>query len=145
MPLWIKRCVPITTSTEPVGDLSLHLGRLGVGLEPRERRHLDRERRVALGERAEVLLHEQRRRHEHRDLLAVLHGLERRAHGDLGLAVADVAADQPVHRHRALHVGLDLVDRLELVGCLDVRERVLELALPGRVRAEREARRGHAG
>ena len=58
----------------------------------------------------EVLLHQQRRRHQHGHLLAVLDRLERGAHGDLGLAVADVAADQPVHRDVALHVGLDLVD-----------------------------------
>ena len=62
--------------------------------------HVDREAGVPLGERLHVLLHEQRRRHEHGDLLAVLHRLERGAHGDLGLAVADVAADQPVHRDR---------------------------------------------
>jgi hypothetical protein len=47
-----------------------------------------------------VLLHEQRRGHEHGHLLAVLHGLERGAYGDLGLAVADVAADDAVHRDR---------------------------------------------
>ena len=104
---------------------------------------LDRELRHPLGERREVLLREQRRRHEHGHLLAVLHRLERRAHRDLGLAVADVAADHPVHRDRLLHVGLDLVDRGELVGRLDVGEGVLELALPRGVRAERVARRGH--
>ena len=75
--------------------------------------------------------------HEHRDLLAVLDRLERRAHRDLGLAVADVAADQPVHRDRALHVGLDLVDGAQLVGRLDVGEGVLELALPRGVGRER--------
>jgi hypothetical protein len=76
--------------------------------------------------------------HEDGDLLAVLHRLERGPHGDLGLAVADVAADEPVHRDRALHVGLDLVDGAQLVGRLDVGEGVLELALPrgvGRRRA----------
>ena len=95
---------------------------------------------VPLGEGLEVLLHEQGRRHQDRDLLAVLHRLERGPHGDLGLAVADVAADQPVHRDRLLHVGLDLVDGGELVGGLDVREGVLELALPRGVGAERVAR-----
>ena len=61
--------------------------------------------------RAEVLLGEDRRRHEHRDLLAVVDRLERGPHRQLGLAVADVAAEQPVHRPRALHVVLDLGDR----------------------------------
>ena len=100
-------------------------------------RTVDRELRVALGEGLEVLLDEQRRRHEHGDLLAVLHRLERRPHRDLGLAVADVAADQAVHRDGPLHVGLDLVDGAQLVGRLDVGEGVLELALPRGVRARR--------
>src|SRR6476469_8585302 len=66
------------------------------------------------------------------------------ANRDLGLAVADVTADQPVHGHRALHVGLDLVDAGQLVGRLDVREGVLELALPRGVGAEGVPGRGHA-
>ena len=74
---------------------------------------LDRERVVAqaLGERAEVLLGEDRRRHQHQHLLAGVRRLERGAQRDLGLAVADVAADQPVHRALGLHVGLDRLDR----------------------------------
>ena len=115
-----------------------------VALEARQRGDLDRELRVALGEGLLVLADEQRRRHEDRDLLAVLDRLERRAHRDLGLAVADVAADEPVHRDLLLHVGLDLVDADQLVGRLDVGEGVLELALPRGVRRERVALRGHA-
>ena len=46
--------------------------------------------------------------HQDGDLLAVLYGLERGADSDLGLAVADVAADHPVHRDGLLHIGLDL-------------------------------------
>ena len=88
---------------------------------------------------------QQRGRHQHGDLLAVLDRLERRPHRDLGLAVADVAADQPVHRDRLLHVGLDLVDGAQLVGGLVEREGVLELALPRGVRAERVALGGLAG
>ncbi len=82
-----------------------------------------------------MLFDEEGRRHEHRDLFAVLDGLERRAHGDLGLAEADVAREQAVHGgDRPLHVGLDLVDRLQLVERLGVGgERLLELVLPGRV------------
>ena len=72
-------------------------------------------------------------RDEDGNLLAVLDGLKRRPHRDLRLAVADVAADQPVHRDGLLHVALDLVDGGELVGRLHVGERVLQLALPGRV------------
>ncbi len=120
------------------------LGVQAVG-EPGQALHGHREGVHALGERVEVLLGEQRGRHQHGDLLAVLHGLERGAHGDLGLAVADVAADDPVHRDAAHHVGLDLVDGRHLVGRLGERERVLELALPRGVRAERVAGRGLAG
>ncbi len=105
---------------------------------------LDRERVVLepLGERAVVLLGEDRRRHEHHHLLAVVGGLEGGAQRDLGLAVADVAADQPVHRPRRLHVELDLLDRLALVGRLAVGKGVLELAQPVGVGREGMARRG---
>ena len=89
-----------------------------------------------------MLLGQQRGRHQHDHLLAVLHGLERGADRDLGLAVADVAGDHPVHRDRLLHVGLDLVDGGQLVGRLGVGEGVLELALPGRVRAKAKPGRG---
>ncbi len=98
----------------------------------------------ALTERLAVLVREQRRRREDRDLLAVLHRLEGRPHRDLGLAVADVAADQPVHRDGLLHVALHLGDRLELVGRLLVRERVLHLPLPRRVGTECEPDRSLA-
>src|SRR4051794_6979612 len=93
---------------------------------------LDRERVVLepLCERAEVLLGEDRRRREDEHLLAVVRRLERSAERDLGLAVADVAADEAVHRLRALHVGLDLLDCLALVGRLLPREGGLELAQP---------------
>ncbi len=86
---------------------------------------------------------QQRGRHQHRHLLAVLHRLERRPDRDLGLAVADVAADHPVHRQRLLHVRLDLVDGRHLVGRLDVGEGVLQLALPRGVRAEGVPAGGH--
>ena len=45
-----------------------------------------------------MLAGEQRRRHDDRDLLAVMRRSESRAQRHLGLAEADVAADQPVHR-----------------------------------------------
>ena len=55
-----------------------------------------------LGERPVVLLGEDGRGREEEDLLAVGRRLERRAQRDLGLPVADVAADEPVHRPSAL-------------------------------------------
>ena len=136
--------MPITMSTVPsVSPASVSRACLSVW-KRESARTLHGEAGEALGEGLEVLLDQQRRRHEHRDLLAVLDRLERGAHGDLGLAEADVAREQAVHRDRLLHVGLDLVDRLQLVGRLGERERLLELALPGRVGAERVALGRHA-
>ena len=127
-----------------VGEPGERVAGLLVGLEPRQRAHLHGKAREALGEGLEVLLDQQGRRHQHRDLLAVLDRLERGAHRDLGLAEADVAREQPVHRDRLLHVGLDLIDRLQLVGRLGERERLFELALPRGVGSERVTLGRHA-
>ena len=86
-----------------------------------------------------MLLGQDRRGREEGDLLAVHHGLERRPQRDLGLAVADVAAQQPVHRAGALHVRLDVGDGLQLIRRLLKGEVLLELALPGRVGREGKA------
>ena len=83
-----------------------------------------------LGERPEVLLGEDRRRDEDEHLLARLGRLEGGAQRDLGLAVADVAADQAVHRALGLHVALDELDRLALVRRFLVREVRFELPQP---------------
>ena len=56
----------------------------------------------AVLQRLEMLERQDGRRREHRHLLAVHDRLERGAHRDLGLAVADVAAQQAVHRRRRL-------------------------------------------
>ncbi len=105
-----------------VGEAADRLALLGRGAEAAD--VLDHERVVAqaLGERAEVLLGEDRRRHEHHHLLAAARRLDRGAQRDLGLAVADVAADQPVHRPLGLHVDHHVVDRVALVGRLAVGE-----------------------
>ena len=58
-----------------------------------------------------MLKRQHRRRRENGHLLAVHHRLERGAHRDLGLAVADVAAQQAIHRRRRFHVALDVGDR----------------------------------
>jgi len=76
-----------------VGELGEGVGHLRVGGEPGQLPDLHRELRHPLGEGVEVLLRQQRGGHQHRHLPAVLHRLERRAHGDLGLAEADVPAD----------------------------------------------------
>ena len=111
-----------------------------VGLLGREepRQHLDADRVAGepLAEGLRVLLRQQRGRDEHRDLRAVLHGLERGPDGHLGLAEADVAAHQPIHRRGVLHVGFHVGDGLGLIDRLLIRERIFELALPGCVGRE---------
>ena len=127
---WTSRCVPIRMSTAagrgPLQDV------LDLGLGPEPVDDLDRERELGHPRReaAVVLLGQDGRRHEHGDLLAGVDRLERGADGDLGLAVADVAADQAVHRPGLGHVALDRLDGRELVGRLLVGEGGLELGHP---------------
>ena len=83
-------------------------------------------------------------RREKRHLLAVHHRLERGPHRDFGLAVADVAAQQAIHRRRRFHVAPDVVDGVLLVDREIPLEGIVELALPVRVGAERVARHGLA-
>ena len=124
------RWVPIRMSTAPAGGALQDVADLGLGPEAVD--DLDREGKLghARGEAAMVLLGEDGGGHEHGDLLAGVDGLEGRADGDLGLAVADVAADQAVHRLALGHVALDGLDGRELVGRLLVGERRLELGHP---------------
>ena len=68
---------------------------------------LHRQAGEALGEVLVVLARQQRRRHDDGGLLAVDRGGEGGAQRDLGLAEADVAADQPVHRP----AGAEIVER----------------------------------
>ena len=96
------------------------------------------------GERAQVLLGENRGRNQHRNLLTVVDALESCADGEFGLAIADVTAKEAVHRPGPLHVRLDLPQAGHLIGRLAIRERRLELALPVRVGRERESRLGGA-
>ena len=77
-----------------------------------------------------MLLREDRRRTEHECLPIVERDRERRPHGDLGLAEADVAAHQPIHRPPGLEVLLDGLDRLQLVVRLAIRKRALEALEP---------------
>ena len=95
-----RRCVPITMSTVPSARPSIVAACSLAETNRESSADLQRERREALAERRVVLGGEDRRRHEDRDLLAVLGRLERGAQRDLGLAVADVADDEPVHRPR---------------------------------------------
>ena len=94
---------------------------------------IDRIALESLGEGLMMLLGEERGRSKHGDLLPRLDRLECGPDRDLGLAVADVAEYEPVHRLPGLHVPLDVDDGLHLVVRLLVRERSLHLPLPGGV------------
>jgi hypothetical protein len=85
---------------------------------------LDREALEALAKGLVVLARQQRGRHDHRDLLAVHRRDEGGAQRHLGLAEADVAADQPVHRLAAPEVVEHVVDRAVLVVGLLIGEAV---------------------
>ena len=98
--------------------------------EPRDHLHAHGKVAVAVAEGVPVLLGEDRRRREHHHLLAVHRRSERGADGDLRLAEADVAADEPIHRTRRLEVLLHLLDRALLIGRLAVRERRFEPLQP---------------
>ena len=118
------------TSTLPAAEVGEDPLRLLRRHEARD--HLDAHREVAeaLAERVVVLLGEDRRRREQQHLPAVHGDGERGAHRDLGLAEADVAADEPVHRPRRLEVLLHRLDRGLLVRRLAVGEARLELRQP---------------
>ena len=96
------------------------------GAETRQRFDPHRPVREAISEVVLVLLREQRGRHQHDDLFAGLHGDEGRAHRDLRLAEADIAADHAVHRLLSTEIGDHLDDGLGLVGGLLEREAVGE-------------------
>ena len=63
------------------------------------------------------------------DLFVVGDGFEGGAHGDFGFAVADVAAEEAIHRSGAFHVALDVGDGVVLVLRFLEFEGVFEFAL----------------
>ena len=78
-----------------------------------------------------------------RHLFTIAQRLERRAHYHFRLAVPHVAAQQPIHRLRTLHVFLNVRNRCLLVLRLGVLERIFKFSLPIAVRRKREPL-GHA-
>ena len=70
----------------------------------------------ALAKGVEVLLRENRGRHQDGDLLAAHHRFEGSANRDFCFAKANVAADEPVHGFGPFHIKLRCLDRLHLVG-----------------------------
>ena len=111
---------------------------------PGKERDLDRVAEKAAHCGLVMLAGEHRGGHEDRALLAVENALHGRAQRDLRFAVADVAAEQAVHRHRLFHIGLDLLNAPELIVRFGVAERLFKLRLPRAVRRKGVARRAGA-
>ena len=93
----------------------------------------------AVGKGLCVLLGQQGSGRQNRHLLAAHDGDEGSTQRDFGLAEADVAAHQPVHRFAGGHILDDVVDRLGLVGRLFKAERVGEVLVVVRGVFERVA------
>ena len=103
--------MPTSTSIRPSAK-SFRIRFVSAGLRKRETISTwTGSRPVARLEGVPVLLGEDRRRAEDERLLAVHGRSERGPDRDLGLAEADVAADEPVHRPRRLQILLDGFDR----------------------------------
>ncbi len=107
--------------------------------EPRRLPDLHRKTLEALGEGLGVLPRQQRGRHHHRHLLAAHHRREGRAQRHFGLAEADIAANQPIHRTALAQIVEGGVDRgLLVVGFLVGKARGKFVGCAGR---DREPRR----
>ena len=122
----------------PIDDVDLAgreplLGRLGLGGgdEARQPADLDREALEALLEGVEMLAGEEGGRRDQRDLHPRHRGDEGGAQRDLGLAEADIAADQPVHRLAGGEIVDHLADRAVLIVRLLIREAVDEGGVAG--------------
>ena len=89
-----------------------------------------------------MLLYQHCRGSQESGLLAAQDGLENGPQRHFGLAVANVAAHQPIHGPFALHVGHDLVDSALLIWGFLERKRRLELAKHTVGRRKRMPRQG---
>ena len=107
--------------------------------QPRQPPDPHRQALEALDEGPVMLARQQRRRADHRHLLAREGGDEGRAQRHLGLAEADIAADQAIHRLARRHVFQHVGDRLELVVGLGIGEAGAELLVETVGRAHRLA------
>ncbi len=99
---------------------------VGVARRAEPRQRLDAHRPVgeAVTEALHVLFGQQCRRHQHHHLAPGLHRDEGRTHRHFGLAEADIAADDAVHRCRLRQVLEHPRDGLGLVGGFLEREGV---------------------
>ena len=122
-------CVPTTMSTVPSAMPFLVSASSFGADQPRRLPDLHRQAGEALREGLEVLARQQRRRHDDRHLQALHRRDEGGAQRHLGLAEADIAADQPVHRLAGRQILHDHVDRRLLVVGLLIGEARRELAV----------------
>ena len=119
-----------------IGDDRLLLLRIN---EAAEHSDIDGKGCEALFEGFEVLVAQDCRRGEHRDLFAVCNRFERGPHRHFRLSVTDIAADQPVHGNRVFHVAFDIRDGCQLIRRFVVLKGFLEFLLPLGVRRKRVA------
>ncbi len=94
-------------------------------LEPRQRSNVYREPSVALCESFKVLADQQGRWYQHCNLFAILNCLEGGANRNLSFSVTDIACQESIHWNWFFHIGLDLVNRGQLVRGLLERECLL--------------------
>ena len=99
----------------PVASRSSVSRRRAGGRRAGQQRERDRPRRRAALEGRGVLLGERLGRRHQRGLVARLERAQHRVEGDHGLARADLAHQQPLHRLARREVGVDLVERVALV------------------------------
>ena len=112
---------------------------LGLGAEAADHVDLHRVLGKALLGRQVVLPGQHGGGHQDGGLFAVQHTLHDGPEGHLRLAVAHVAAQQPVHGPGLFHILLDLGDAAELIVGFGVLELVLKLLHPGGIGGEGEA------
>ena len=124
----------------PRAQLPQDLPALPRRLEPAQYTHRHREAAKAAHRGGVVLLGQNGGGHQDCRLLPVQDALHHRPEGHLGLAVAHIAAEEPVHGRLSLHIPLDVRDTPELVLGLLIVEGRLKLLLPGAVRGEGEPR-----
>ena len=128
-----------------VGQFLQRLRRFLRRLEAGDLGDLHRPVGEAVDESLEMLFAKQRRRAQHGHLLAAGHRAEGGAQGDFGLAEADVAADQPVHRLARAHVVDHRGDGRGLIAGFLETETVGERFVVVLVEARRRGPRGRRG
>src|SRR5215471_2559371 len=119
---------------DDVDFAGFHIGedRFLFGSRAETAKHFDarRKRGEALLKGFEMLKREDRGGSKNSDLLVIGDGFEGGAHGDFGLAIAHVAAEEAIHGGRLFEVLRDVADSGDLVGRFLELERVCKLALP---------------